>query len=108
MLTDFVDMLAFFNCLYAAGYFFNREGVAGLFGKKFQNLALSLDDLAGGLLASFHSWLVIRIDVDKRSIKSHSPLEKGNQDADDKWRHFLNRDSNGFPAIFGQSLPGSK
>jgi hypothetical protein len=85
MFTNLENVLNIFTCLYGVGYFFDREGFAKSLGKEFQNLALSLNNFASGLLASFHSWLVVGIDVDERSVNSHSPFEKGNQDSDDKW-----------------------
>src|ERR1700719_2320531 len=63
-------------------------------------MALQLQQPASRLFSSLHARLMVRIDVNQRSVKADGALIQSDQSTHRKWRYSINANGNRFPIPF--------
>src|ERR1700737_1238489 len=78
--------------------------------EKFGQMALQLQQPASRLFSSLHARLMVRIDVNQRSVKADGALIQSDQSTHRKWRYSINANGNRFPIPFekGRARPAQK
>ena len=87
------------------GLGFLRIGLADFVGDQVSlDFRFQLQDLVRGFLAGFHTGLMVRVDVDQRSVESHRAFIKSDQNSDLERGDVVDRDRDGFAAALEKRL----
>src|ERR1700737_1638799 len=63
-------------------------------------MTLQFQQPASRLFTSLHPRLMVRIDINQRSVKADCALVQSDQSTHRKWRYSINANSNRFPILF--------
>ena len=70
------------------------------------DLWLQLQDAGRRFFPGFHTWLMIGVDIDERSVESNGPLIKRDQRTNIKRIHFRNGDRDRVTPVFVEGRAG--
>src|ERR1700726_4943371 len=70
-------------------------------------MTLQFQQPASRLFTSPHPRLMVRIDINQRSVKADCALVQSDQSTDRKWRYSINANGNRFPILFEKGRAGT-